>query len=182
MRLSVLIRSHNQAEDLERLLERLAEQEVSEVVLADPHSTDATPVIAQQFGVHVARVNTADEAAHWNAAVRIATGEMLWFLAPCCRVPYGAAGRIHDALLDGYQAGRFVLRPRGETVAASLKNYLQSFFVTPQCGLGVFLPMEALDRTGGIPSAACPVEAAYEALTPHLKATTLRPPILLEAR
>ena len=114
----MVIAARNEEAVLPALLHRLQAMdwpaagwaEPAGLLLADGGSSDATPLLAAGAGCVVVR-EAGTRGAQWNAAVRQAPGEVLWFLHADTLPPPQAPGLIREALRPaGVVGGGFALR------------------------------------------------------------------------
>lgn len=114
----MVIAARNEEAVLPALLRRLQAMdwlaagwaEPAGLLLADGGSSDATLLLAAEAGCVVVR-EAGTRGAQWNAAVRQAPGEVLWFLHADTLPPPQAPGLIREALRPaGVVGGGFALR------------------------------------------------------------------------
>jgi glycosyltransferase involved in cell wall biosynthesis len=78
---SIVVRAFNEAQHLPRLLEGIRQQTIKdvEIILVDSGSTDATPFIAESYGVQVVRIPSAEFTfgRSLNFGVRAAKRELI---------------------------------------------------------------------------------------------------------
>ena len=106
-RVSVIVPTLEEADELPRLLDHLAALHGRwEVIVADGGSADATRTLA---GAHPSRPRvieqTGGRAAQLNAGARIATGDVLLFLHADSRLPRDAYASLADAWREPDVAG-----------------------------------------------------------------------------
>ena len=159
MRISIVIPTLNEAQNLNPLLQDLAglRTQGHEILLVDGGSDDQT--VAQANG-HVDRVlfGTRGRAAQMNAGAHAAKGDILWFLHADSRVPAGAAGCMIDACDAGHHWGRFdvclsgshwLLRVVEHTM--NLRSHLTGIVTGDQ---GIFVTRDAFESVNGFPQIA----------------------------
>ncbi|MBY0505553.1 MAG: TIGR04283 family arsenosugar biosynthesis glycosyltransferase [Bryobacteraceae bacterium] len=116
MRLSVIIPTWNEAEQLPRLLAALQD---CEVIVADGGSTDGTREVARARGARVVE-SVRGRGAQLAAGADAATGDVLWFLHADTLPPPEALA----AMAPHYGAGNFALRFDGESTGARWLTWL----------------------------------------------------------
>lgn len=154
MKISVVIPTLNEAENLEPLLERLeATPGIQEIIVADGGSTDGT----QKLTTKRARLTVSEpgRGMQLRAGAREATGDIFFFLHADVLPPLDVAGQIQAATDSGYIGGNFRLRyPDG----GSLGRWLE--FIAPvyrKLGRyygdsGIFVRRDAYEAFGGFPA------------------------------
>lgn len=154
-KISVIIPTLNEEENLARLLPLLGTGGVHEIVVSDGGSEDGTLAIAVAHG---ARAVTGERgrARQMNAAASLATGEYLLFLHADTEPPEGFAQMIRDQLdRPGVVAGAFGFALRepircGRMIEA-LVGLRCRFFRLPYGDQGLFLRRELFLSLGGFP-------------------------------
>lgn len=159
MRISIVIPTLNEAQNLKPLLQDLAgfRGQGHEILLVDGGSEDQT--LAQANG-HVDRVllGTRGRAAQMNAGARVAKGDILWFVHADSRVPADAAGYLIDACGAGHHWGRFDVRLSGShwllrvvAYTMNLRSHLTGIVTGDQ---GIFVTRKAFESVNGFPQIA----------------------------
>ncbi len=108
MRISIIIPTYNEAENIESLISyllRIEQKESIEIIVADGGSTDSTIELAQKCGVTSLLSAIKGRAGQMNHAVDFATGDVLYFIHADSRPPVTYFGDIKNALLKGYNCG-----------------------------------------------------------------------------
>ncbi|HEV3163954.1 MAG TPA: TIGR04283 family arsenosugar biosynthesis glycosyltransferase [Isosphaeraceae bacterium] len=156
MRVSVVIPTYNEATTIAAALDRLANQEVDELVVADASSPDGTASVAASRGVHVV-TSPRGRGVQQNRGARATTGEILVFLHADCWLEPGALALLRRFLSrhPRVPGGCFRMRvsdpdPRFRLIdaAAHLRAGLLGI---PYGDQGLFVPRWAFDRVGGFP-------------------------------
>ena len=154
-RVSVIVPALNEAENLRRLLPRLAAGQPHEILVADGGSTDTTRSVAESFGARWLAAPRG-RARQMNAAAARATGEHLLLLHADTDPPPDYARLVADTLdRVGTSAGafRFALRepiPGGFLVerGVALRCALRQL---PYGDQGLFLRRRLFQALGGFP-------------------------------
>src|SRR6185369_16719392 len=94
----------NEAQQLEATVASARAPGVSEIIVADGGSSDATVGLARALGDRVA-TGARGRAAQMNAGARLATGDVLLFLHADTRLPTAFAAAIQRALADPRAVG-----------------------------------------------------------------------------
>ncbi len=92
MTVSVIIPTLNEADNLDRLIGKLA-RESCEIVIVDGGSKDDTVLVAEAQGVHCI-MSPPGRGLQLQAGAAVATGDTLLFLHADCRLPEGGIHRI----------------------------------------------------------------------------------------
>lgn len=154
MKISVVIPTINEAENLGPLLERLeATPGIHEIIIADGGSTDGT----QELATKRARLTVSEpgRGMQLRAGAREATGDIFFFLHADVTPPPDVAGQIQAATDSGYIGGNFRLRyPDGGSLGCWLE------FIAPvyrKLGRyygdsGIFVRRDAYEAFGGFPA------------------------------
>lgn len=185
MRLSVIILTLNEAQNLKPLFERLeATPGIHEVIVADGGSTDVT----QQLAVRQARLTVSEpgRGLQLRAGSREATGDVLFFLHADVLPPPDVAAQIERAINAGYIGGNFRLHyPDGGLLGrwleflAPIYRRLGRYYGDS----GFFVRRDAYEAFGGFP--AIPIMEDIEfvrRLEQFGKTTYLPGPITSSAR
>lgn len=108
--ISVIIPARNEAQHLPRLIERLRQMpEIGEIWVSDGGSSDETILVSQKMKAQIV-TGARGRGAQQNAAARLATGEILWFLHADA-LPARACGRqIEMCIRRGAPGGNFRLK------------------------------------------------------------------------
>lgn len=109
MKISVIIPTLNEAENLSQLIPLLAKGLAGfshEILVIDAGSTDRTIKIAEEHGADLAIVSEKKgRACQMNEGARIATGDLLYFVHADTRPPVGFAKDILVSVEKGYESG-----------------------------------------------------------------------------
>ncbi|MFZ4632869.1 MAG: TIGR04283 family arsenosugar biosynthesis glycosyltransferase [Saprospiraceae bacterium] len=108
MRISVIIPTLNEAENIGRLMRFLKEHggdDLAEIIVSDGGSTDETRIIAQQLGAKTLRSSVRSRAAQMNLGAQHATGELLYFVHADTQPPPSFASDILYAIQNGIDMG-----------------------------------------------------------------------------
>lgn len=117
MRLSIIIPTLNEAENIARLVPYLRScmpEGQGEIIVVDGHSDDETLSVARQHGVdQVLTSPNRGRAAQMNYAAQMAKGDILYFVHADTLPADSFCRDISETLNQGYEAGTF--RSRFET-------------------------------------------------------------------
>ena len=154
MKLSVIIPTLNESQNLKPLLARLgATPAVQEVIVADGGSTDGT----RELAAHEAHLTVSEpgRGLQLRAGAREATGDVLLFLHADVLPPLDVADQIERAVGAGHIGGNFRLRyPDGGLLGrwlellAPLYRRLRRYYGDS----GLFVRRDAYDAFGGFPA------------------------------
>jgi rSAM/selenodomain-associated transferase 2 len=155
-RISVVVPTLNEREQLPRLLQDLAalRREGLELILVDGGSSDATPAVAAGR-VDQVIVTAPGRAAQMNAGARAARGAILWFLHADSRVAPAALAMLDRACADGHRWGRFDVRLSGRRwpfrIIERMMNLRSCVSGLATGDQGIFVTRELFGAVGGYP-------------------------------
>ncbi len=110
MKVSIIIPTLNEAENIVRLIERLqryGEDRLHEIIVVDGGSTDDTCQLARESGARVLQSSTKGRARQMNYGADRSTGNILYFVHGDTLPPKSYMSDIFQALQEGYQSGIF---------------------------------------------------------------------------
>ena len=113
MKLSVIIPTCNEADNIARLVQELRRHgpaDVVEVLVVDAHSPDGTAAAARQAGATVLAAPVPGRAAQMNYGAQHATGDVLYFVHADVGIHPGYVAAIRAAVHQGYEAGCYRFR------------------------------------------------------------------------
>ncbi|NIO17013.1 MAG: glycosyltransferase, partial [Deltaproteobacteria bacterium] len=156
-RVSVIIPSLNEEENIGQALASVIAGDPFEVVVADGGSTDRTIEIARAYpGVTVTEAGRSGRAAQMNEGARMCSGDIFLFLHADTTLPGGWALLLGEKMLDGKTLGgcffvrlsgsRFIYRLIGWMINA--RTLLFRSFTGDQA---MFMRREFFESTGGFP-------------------------------
>jgi rSAM/selenodomain-associated transferase 2 len=153
--ISIIIPTHNEAENLSRLLPELLSLPGVEVLVVDGCSSDKTVETAKELGTKVISVST-NKAVQMNAGAQAARSDILLFLHADTRLPRGFAEQVQDALNQpGIAAGAFLLSIDGKgfllRIIEWLANLRAHLLQMPYGDQGIFLRADMFSSVGGYP-------------------------------
>ncbi len=153
MTVSVIIPTLNEADNLDRLIGKLA-RESCEIVIVDGGSKDDTVPVAEARGVHCI-MSPPGRGLQLHAGAAVAAGDALLFLHADCRFPKGGIRRIASILETRPEAvgGNHRLIFDG---ADKFSRWLNGFYAWIRShgvyygDSGIFVRRSAFDAIGGI--------------------------------
>ena len=95
--ISIIIPVLNEAEQIGSTLRQLGGADVTEIIVVDGGSSDATVQIAESLGAHVLR-GRASRGEQQNLGAASAVGEILLFLHADTRLPEDCAEQVRSTL------------------------------------------------------------------------------------
>lgn len=113
MKLSIVIPTYNEAENIGRLVSeilRCVTAQLVEILVIDGGSIDQTVAIAQQVGATVLVAPRAGRAIQMNYGASQATGDVLYFVHADVGINPDFMTDIEQALSQGYEAGCYRFR------------------------------------------------------------------------
>jgi rSAM/selenodomain-associated transferase 2 len=108
MRISVVIPTYNEEENIGKLiqdLQRYGGYHLAEIIVADAPSNDQTALRASQAGAKVVVADKPGRASQMNAGAREACGDVLYFVHADVDIHPDFAQDIKQSLENGYQMG-----------------------------------------------------------------------------
>ncbi len=154
MRISVIIPTYNEEENIGRLideLQRYGGEQLAEVIVVDAPSQDQTARLAREAGARVLVSDRPGRACQMNAGARIATGDILYFVHADVRIHPDYAADIRQALLEGYTLGCYLYRFDSPRRILKINEYFQRLDRI-WCRGGdqtLFIPKVAFEALGG---------------------------------
>jgi rSAM/selenodomain-associated transferase 2/rSAM/selenodomain-associated transferase 1 len=154
-RISVIIPTLNEEQNLFRALEKVDEGFNIESIVVDGGSNDATTMIAQERNARVLACSSG-RAAQQNVGAQKATGELLLFLHADTFLPDGWDWIIRETLADPAVAlGAFTFKVsepmRGLKFIEDTANWRSKLGSLPYGDQGLFMRRERFDQAGGFP-------------------------------
>jgi rSAM/selenodomain-associated transferase 2 len=150
--ISIIIPALNEAEQIGSTLRHLDGAEVTEIIVVDGGSSDATAKIAESFGAHVL-MGPPNRGQQQNLGAASAVGELLLFLHADTRLPEGFTEQVRSILAKpGTVAGafRFSLDASGWgiTLVECMVRIRCKLFALPYGDQALFMPREAFEQVG----------------------------------
>jgi rSAM/selenodomain-associated transferase 2 len=130
MKLSVIIPTLNEAENIRELIPFLKKQGgefVSEVIVVDGGSEDDTCQIAESLGVKVLKLPVKSRAMQLNLGARHATTNTLFFIHADTRPTHSFAEDLQIATVKGYKAGCFRYKFDSETFLLKINSWFTRY-------------------------------------------------------
>jgi len=129
MKVSIIIPTLNEAENIERVIERLKSEAngfLSDLIVVDGGSEDQTATLASKAGAKV--IQTAPgRALQMNCGVEQSNGELLYFVHGDTLPPPGYLTKILQAVDDGYPVGCFRFRFDSDRWLLKMNSYFTRF-------------------------------------------------------
>lgn len=123
MKVTVLVLSVDEDDDLRTCLPAIVGQDGAEVIVVDNACTDSTPEVAEACGAKLLRLSRRlSYAAALNAAIGATTGELVMLLNADCVVEPGFVAALREAISRDERLGSAapkLLRPDGAQVDAA---------------------------------------------------------------
>ena len=163
MRISVIIPTLNESENIARATGQLLGVPGVDAVVVDGGSTDNTVEVASLCGVRVL-CTPPGRARQMNAGAAVATGDIFLFLHADTLLPEGFAGYVRDCLSKGAVAGAFELAIDSPNpwlrLIERLVNWRSRAFGMPYGDQAIFVRADVFREVGGYPDK--PIMEDYE--------------------
>ena len=131
IRLSIVIPTLNESENLQQLLPLLSQNAIQrkiEILIADsPRSNDAICRFANTSHIHYFKAKVGGRAQQMNEASRYAKGEVLYFVHADARPPATFYQDIWRAIEAGYELGYFAYKFDSSHPLLSINAYCTKF-------------------------------------------------------
>lgn len=154
MQISTIIPTLNEAAHIEGLIRRLrdgADGLAVEIIVSDAGSSDATVALAEECGARVLHCGMASRPVQMNAAAKVATGAILYFVHADTLPPKNYAQQVLQAVEQGVDFGCFRFRFDSERVALRFNSWCTRIPVM-MCRGGdqsLFISRQLFDRLHG---------------------------------
>jgi rSAM/selenodomain-associated transferase 2 len=154
--ISIIIPTHNEAENIAELLPGLLSLPGLEVLVVDGGSSDNTIETAKALGAKVYSVFPG-KALQMNAGAQAARGDILLFLHADTRLPQGFAKQVRNTMgQPEVAAGAFLLaiegRDFGLRIIEWLTNLRARYLQMPYGDQAIFVRADMFSSVGGYPS------------------------------
>ncbi len=130
MRISVVIPTYNEEENIGRLvgeLRRYGGTKLAEVIVVDAPGTDRTAEVARTAGAKVIVTHQPGRARQMNAGAQIATGEVLYFVHADVHIHPDYASDIEQAVAEGYALGCYRYQFDSPRLLLKINAFFQRF-------------------------------------------------------
>lgn len=130
MKLSVIIPTLNEAENIKELIPFLQKQGgdfISEIIVVDGGSKDETCQLAKELGAKVFKSSAKSRAHQLNLGASHAQGNTLFFVHADTRPTHSFAEDLQIATIKGYKAGCFRYKFDPETFLLKLNSWFTRF-------------------------------------------------------
>ncbi|GHB68801.1 TIGR04283 family arsenosugar biosynthesis glycosyltransferase [Persicitalea jodogahamensis] len=130
MRISVVIPTYNEEDNIGRLVSELRQYggtQLAEVIVVDAPSTDRTAEVAQAAGAKVVVADQPGRACQMNAGAQIATGEVLYFVHADVHIHPDYVDDIEQAVAEGYTLGCYRYQFDSPRLLLKINAFFQRF-------------------------------------------------------
>ena len=127
MKLSIIIPTYNEADNIGALVRYLKELAPAEIIVSDGGSTDHTLEIAAAAGALAVSSRIKGRAGQMNHAASLATGDVLYFVHADTRPAASFPADIEQVLAQGYNCGSFRFRFDNNRGMLKLNSFLTRF-------------------------------------------------------
>ena len=162
MKISVIIPTLNEADNIGKLLEYLkghADDTLLEIIVVDAHSADNTEGVAQTHGATVLQ-SEKGRAIQMNRGAHYAKGDVLYFVHADCLPPKSYLVDIKNSVAEGYPIGCCRSKFDSKSFILSINAYFTRF--TPLWCRGgdetLFVTQDVFKTLGGYDEKQCIME------------------------
>ncbi|HKK79895.1 MAG TPA: TIGR04283 family arsenosugar biosynthesis glycosyltransferase [Phaeodactylibacter sp.] len=130
MTASIIIPTLNEAQNIERLLDRLsagADERLLQIIVADAGSEDGTLTVAQKKGATPLCCPKPGRACQMNHAVKHSQGEVLYFVHADTLPPISYLDDIEQAVNEGFPIGSYQSRYDTDRLLLKLNAFFTRF-------------------------------------------------------
>jgi len=130
LKLSIIIPTLNEAENIEKLIHRLKNcgcDQAHEIIVIDAGSTDNTIQLAKDAGAEAILSPTKGRAPQMNYGAKNATGDLLYFVHADSLPPKKFCKSINETLLNGSQIGGFRFKFDSDKKILAFNNWTTQF-------------------------------------------------------
>ncbi len=113
MKISIIIPTHNEASNIAQLVRHLKDidqADIAEIIVSDGGSSDNTLELAKEGGATAILSPIKGRSGQMNAGVKIATGDVYYFVHADSLPPLSYSSDILDAVNKGYNCGSYRFR------------------------------------------------------------------------
>ncbi len=154
MKVSLIIPTYNEAENIGALLDFLIEngdESLLEIIVADGGSTDATLEAAKKTGVKTVLSPKKGRAAQMNYGASIANGDLFYFVHADTKPPKTYLKDISESINQGYDLGRYLSKYDSKSWLLKMNALLSR--LDTFAGMGgdqtLFITKKLFQQTGG---------------------------------
>jgi len=113
MKVSIIIPTLNEEENIERLLlhlKSIKNIDAHEIIVADGKSEDSTVAVAESFGAKVCKVDIQNRGVQMNCGVELSTGDVFYFVHADTLPPKSCIQNVISQVEKGSEIGCFRFR------------------------------------------------------------------------
>lgn len=129
MKVSIIVPTLNEAENIEKLVERLTaggKNHIADLIVVDGGSSDRTQAIATAAGAKVVQTRPG-RACQMNYGAEISTGHVLYFVHGDTLPPLNYMDHILEAVTEGHPIGCFRFRFDSDKFLLRVNSYFTRF-------------------------------------------------------
>lgn len=154
MQLSIIIPTLNEEENIEKLIHFLKTHSnnfVTDIIVSDGGSSDRTLVVAKDAGAAAVLSPGSGRASQMNYGASLAKGDVLYFVHADCFPPVTYTTDINNALLKGYDLGRYRTRFNNDRNILKLNAWFTRFdmFICMGGDQTLFIKKQLFNDCGG---------------------------------
>lgn len=130
MKVSIIIPTLNEAENIERLIERLNQGgngQIQDLIVVDAGSEDGTCQLARQAGARVLAAPQRGRSRQMNHGAEQSSGELLYFVHGDTLPPLSYMEDIQQAVKEEYPIGGFRFRFESERLILKINSFFTRF-------------------------------------------------------
>lgn len=157
MRISVIIPTYREANNIRRLVHFLKENGkslITEIIVSDGGSDDNTVQYATDAGARTVVSDVKGRGAQMNYGASLAAGDILYFVHADVLPPATFADDILKAIADGYDFGRYFMKFDSKKWYLRINEFFTrfDFFVCYGGDQTLFITKKLFEKTGGFKS------------------------------
>lgn len=154
MTVSIIIPTYNEEKNIGSLIKFLVDKKnnsITDIIVSDGGSKDSTIKLAMQAGANVITSPKKGRAAQMNYGAQKACGEILYFIHADCLPPESFCDDIQQAILQGYDMGRYRTRFLSDKKMLKINSWFTRFdlFICMGGDQTLFIKKSLFNKYGG---------------------------------
>lgn len=154
MKISIIIPTYREESSIGRLVQHLQKfggAHISEIIVSDGQSDDATVEAAKKNGALAVTAPQKGRAAQMNHGASLATGDIFYFVHADVLPPESFATDIINAVNKGYDLGRYIMKFNSKKWYLRINEFFTrfDFFICYGGDQTLFVTRKLFEETGG---------------------------------